>query len=290
MSDQPQEPHFFDAAIALSPQPDGSLAGATHPAWNNMVGPFGGITAATALNAVLRHPALLGEPVALTVNYAGPLNGPFTAVARPVRTNRSTQHWTVELRQSAKPDTAEGTDGADEVALTATVLTAVRRETWGSNDLPMPSLPAPSQVHRTPPRNTVEWLRRYDLRMVTGTIPSRWEGQAATDDPATSSLTQVWMRDDPPRPLDFCALTALADVFFPRIWLRRATFVPVGTVSMTVYFHVGAQALADTGTGYVLGQARGQGFAAGFFDQAAQLWNEAGTLLATTHQVVYYKH
>ena len=25
------------------------------------------------------------------------------------------------------------------------------------------------------------------------------------------------------------------------------------------------------------------------FDQTAQLWNEAGELLVTTHQVVYYK-
>ena len=25
------------------------------------------------------------------------------------------------------------------------------------------------------------------------------------------------------------------------------------------------------------------------FDQTAQLWSEAGTLLATTHQVVYFK-
>jgi hypothetical protein len=39
-----------------------------------------------------------------------------------------------------------------------------------------------------------------------------------------------------------CSLTALADVFYPRIFLRRTRRVPVGTVSMTVYFH------ADEGT------------------------------------------
>ncbi len=65
-----------------------------------MVGPFGGTTAATALRAILLHPALLGEPVALTVNYAAAMaEGPFSVTARPVRTNRSTQHWTVELSQ-----------------------------------------------------------------------------------------------------------------------------------------------------------------------------------------------
>ena len=44
-----------------------------------------------------------------------------------------------------------------------------------------------------------------------------------------------------------------------------------------------------TGDGYLLGQARGQEFRNGFFDHSAQLWNEAGTLLATSHQIVYYK-
>jgi hypothetical protein len=34
---------------------------------------------------------------------------------------------------------------------------------------------------------------------------------------------------------------------------------------------------------------RGSGFARGYFDHHGHLWNEAGTLLATTHQVVYYK-
>ena len=38
-----------------------------------MVGPFGGTTAAAALAAVLAHPARQGEPIALTVNFAGPV-------------------------------------------------------------------------------------------------------------------------------------------------------------------------------------------------------------------------
>jgi len=44
-----------------------------------------------------------------------------------------------------------------------------------------------------------------------------------------------------------------------------------------------------TGNGYLLGQARAQSFFNGFFDQSAELWNEAGHLLATTHQIVYFK-
>jgi acyl-CoA thioesterase len=122
------------------------------------------------------------------------------------------------------------------------------------------------------------------MRFLTGGIPREWNGQDVGE-----SLSRLWVRDEPPRPLDFPALTALADVFFPRLWLRRAKLTPLGTVSMTVYFHADGEQLRETGTGHLLLQARGQGFGGGYFDHAGQLWNEAGELLATTHQVVYYK-
>jgi acyl-CoA thioesterase len=128
------------------------------------------------------------------------------------------------------------------------------------------------------------WLARYDVHAIQGDIPQVWEGQATAD-----SLSRWWLRDDPPRPLDFAGLTAMADVFFPRVWLRRATRVPVGTVSMTVYFHADAHALQAVGGDFVLAQARAQEYRGGFFDQTAQLWARDGTMLATTHQLVYYK-
>jgi acyl-CoA thioesterase len=266
------DPHVFDSAIALQPQGEGGWQGQTSSAYANMIGPYGGITAAQVLNAVLQHPALLGEPVALTINYAAAVaDGTFLLRPRPTRTNRSTQHWIVEMLQ------------ADQVVATATLVTAVRRETWSGHEARMPEVPSPQDVPRTH-RRGVEWLQRYEMRYLEGSIPRSWEGQGAD-----SSLSRLWVRDEPPRPLDFQSLTAIADVFFPRLWLRRAKMTPVGTVSMTVYFHAGAGQLRDTGTGHLLIQARGQGFAGGFFDTAGQLWNEAGDLLATTHQVMYYK-
>ena len=193
-----------------------------------------------------------------------------------MRTNRSTQHWAVTLSQT-------GADGVESVMLTATAVTAVRRTTWSAVDTPMPIVAAPTEVPRAPFTDRVRWVGRYDMRPVAGAIPQHWDGTEA------DSLTQLWLRDDPPRPLDFLSLTALADAFFPRIWRRRALMTPIGTVSMTVYFHAGADELAATGESYLLGQARAQSFFNGFFDQSAELWNEAGHLLATTHQIVYYK-
>ena len=254
-----------------------SFSGATSPAHWNMVGPFGGYTAALALQAVIQHPALLGEPVAMTVNYAGATTeGEFTITATPTRTNRSTQHWVIELSQT-------NAAGQQEVAMTATAMTAVRRDVWHANDTAMPVVPKPLDTARTQREGSPAWIARYDMRFVSGAIPTQFDGAEA------SSLCQLWVRDEPPRPLSFTTLAALADVFYPRIWLRRAKRVAAGTVSMTTYFHASAAQLVQAGSGYLLAQAQSQTFQHGFFDQSAQLWSEAGLLLATSTQLVYYK-
>jgi hypothetical protein len=219
------------------------------------------------------HPDRLGEPISFTVNYCAPVaDGAFTVQARAARTNRSTQHWVVEVFQ----------DG--HTVLTATAVTAVRRETWGVNELSMPPVPSPVNVTVAEMKAPMEWVKRYEMRPVTGGMPEHWNGVDSG-----SSLSQLWVRDAEARALDFCSLTALADVFFPRIFVRRPVRVPIGTVSMTVYFHCNSEALRQTGTGYLLGRARAQIMYNGFLDQTAQLWNEAGTLLVTSHQILYYK-
>lgn len=270
--------HAFDAALALEPIAAGRYAGHTSADYWNMVGPFGGCTAATVLKAVLDHPELLGAPLSITVNYAGALTqGPFEVQLLPVRTNRSTQHWTAAIVQN-------DAQGQPVVATTATVITALRRETWSLSDLPMPAVPGPAETQAMRYDKAMAWLDHYEMRPVSGMIPQAWDGREHDH-----SVTQLWMRDQPPRALDFCSLLALSDIFYPRVWLRRATRVPAGTVSITTYFHAGEKELQATGNGYLLGQARGQEFRNGFFDQSAQLWNEAGTLLCTSHQIVYFK-
>jgi acyl-CoA thioesterase len=269
--------HPFDQALSLTAVAPGVYTGATADPYWNMVGPFGGVTAATALNAVLQHPALLGEPISLTVNYAGPVAaGPFQVSATPRRTNRSTQHWVIELTQA-------NAAGETEVMLTGTAVTAARRATWSHDDKSMPKVPRPQELPAGKPMSDMVWIKRYDMRFVEGTFPSEWDGRG------DASLSQLWMRDKPMRELDFCSLASMADIFFPRVYLRRALRVPAGTVSLTVYLHADGQQLTQSGTGFLLGQARAQAFRNGFFDQTAQLWNEAGLLLATTHQIVYFK-
>lgn len=264
---------IFDHGIALEPVGDGRMRGRTVPEWANMVGPFGGITAATLVHAIELQPDVLGLPVALTVNYLAPISdGAFDIQTRAVRTNRSNQHWIVELSQ----------DG--EVKTTATAVFGVRRDTWAATEPTMPVVSPPERVEAGLNPLGVVWLANYDLRFVEGAIP-----QLETAAPADSSETVMWVRDRPARPIDFASLTALCDIFFPRVYVRKGQLMPAGTISFTVYFHADEAELAEQGEQFVLGVARGQRFAAGHFDQSAQIWGRSGALLATTHQMVYFK-
>ena len=129
------QPHPLDAMLQLQPQPDGSFVAHTHAGYANMVGPYGGATAALLLHSVLQHPDCLGQPLSLTVNFAGAVqDGAMHLVPRAVRTNRSTQHWVVELRQT------NTTTGQEEITTTATVVTAVRRATFSADAVAAPGL------------------------------------------------------------------------------------------------------------------------------------------------------
>ena len=266
--------HDFDAAIALAPRGEHSFAGATHPAYANMVGPFGGTTCAVLLNAALKHPERLGDPIALTVNFAAPIaDGEFTIEARPLRTNRSTQHWGLLLTQR------------DGVCASASAVFAQRRDTWSAHEAAPPAdMPPPAELPRMPLEGRPPWVRCYDMRFAAGTMPDRWDGQ----EQATSE-SRLWVRDEPPRLLDFAALAALSDVFFPRIFIRRRRFTPIGTVSITTYFHADAAQLAQQADRHLLGRARALNFHNGYFDQIAEMWSDAGWLLASTQQMVYFK-
>jgi acyl-CoA thioesterase len=266
--------HSFDAAIALSPRSDGVFEGATHAGYANMIGPFGGITASTLLHAAWLHPQRLGEPLALTVNFAGPLvEGPFRITARALRTNRSTQHWHIELEQ------------AGELAASASAVFGLRRDTWSATEIAPPPHRAGEQVPVKGLAPRVVWPQRYEMQFVKGGWPDFTNPQ---DEPADSH-SELWIRDHPPRPLDALALAAICDAFYPRIFRRRQRFTPAGTVTLSTYFHADGAALAAQDSRAVLGRARAQHFGGGYFDQTAEVWGDDARLLAVSHQLVYFK-
>ena len=267
-------PHPFDNAIHLDTSDGNVRHGRTHPEWANMVGPFGGITAAVMLRAIETHPDRIGEPLALTVNFTAPIaDGDFDVSLRAARTNRTNQHWIAELNQ----------DGA--VTTIATAVFGVRRDTSASTEAHPPTAPPPEQL--TPgspgPGDFIAWARLYDMRFVEGAFP----GEHAP--PKRSSTSTLWIRDNAQRPVDYPALAALCDIFYPRVFLRRGGIVPSGTISLTTYFHADQQQLDALGGDYVLGTARANRLSGGYFDQSAQLWTRDRALLATSHQIVYFK-
>ncbi|MGV0743757.1 acyl-CoA thioesterase [Mycolicibacterium sp. XJ870] len=262
----------FDDGIDLKPIGDGWLRGRTVPEWANMVGPFGGITAATLVRAIESQPGAHGQPVALTVNYLAPIvDGDFDIQTRTVRTNRSNQHWIVELKQD------------EEVKTTATAVFGLRRDTWADTEIAPPQAPAPEGIERAGSPFGAAWFDNYDMRFVDGAIPD------ADGGPSGNSTTTLWARNSPARPMDFAALAAVSDIFYPRAFLRRGQYLPAGTVSLTVYFHACEDDLAAQGDDFILGTARAHQFSRGYFDQTAHLWSRTGALLATSHQFVYFK-
>ena len=81
------------------------------------------------------------------------------------------------------------------------------------------------------------------------------------------------------------SLAAMSDSFFPRIYIRRRRRVPIGTVTLTTYFHADSALLAQVGKRHVLGVAKALNYRNGYFDQTGELWSPEGQLLASTHQV-----
>lgn len=264
-------PHAFDEAVQLEALASGRFRGRITPAYDNMVGPFGGTIAAVMLNAVLSHPQRQGDPVALTVNFAAPIkNAAFEVTACVARTNRSNQHWTIQLEQ----------EGA--VAITATVLLATRRASWSATEAQPPQAPPADRLQAFSAQGMPEWVSSYDLRFVQGDLTL--DGVERAD-----SVSTLWVRDASPRLLDFLSLTAISDVFFPRVMTRRQVWVPAGTVTMSLYFHADAAALAQQGSAHLLATARASRYHDMYFDQTAQLWGADKSLLAVMHQMVYYR-
>ncbi len=262
--------HPFDRAIALNPEGPNLFFGRTSDDYWNAISPYGGVTAATVLQAVLRHPDRIGDPIAMTVNFAAAIQaGELMVRALPVRTGRSTQHWQIEIMQAQDK----------QPLVTATAVFAIRRNTWRDTEAAMPQVNGPQEFQRFMMARSLPFLERYDLRYVDS------GPYAATE----TSVTQCWIGDVPPRKLDFPAIAAFCDSFIPRLFVRKGAASPISTVSMSINFHIDTPSLSVRPGTFAFGQARANGFNNGFYDQEGKLWSEDGQLLATTHQMVWFK-
>lgn len=265
--------HPLDAATKLD-KPGEKFTGATSDAYWNFTGPFGGATAATLLNAAMLHPRRQNLPLAMTINYCAPVaKGAFDIHVMEKRTNRSTQHFSVEMTQ-----------GADTIA-TATLVFAARPEGFDHTSGEMPAVKPPEEIDPPKTKAPLAWIDRFDMRFASGFPVMRKDDSA----PLGSARTEVWMRDNPARRMDFLSLMNMSDAFFARPFHVLGRLIQVGTVSMTTYFHCDEADLAEVGEDYVLGVADASVFAKGYADQTAWLWSRQGRLLATSQQILYFR-
>lgn len=274
MSDVTTAAHPLDAAANLEAIGEGLFRGATSPAYWNMAGPFGGATAAIMLKAVLEHPQRRGRPIAQTVNFCAAIaEGGFEVSVRLVRDGRSTQHWQVEMLQG----------GA--VVTTSSAVTGAERDTWAHQTVGPPKVVAAEQ---TPVLDTTDrggWRARYEFRYALG---EPFNTAASAEAPG-SGLAHAWVRDEPPRPLDYVALAAISDTTVVKIAQVRGDVPPVATVSLSTYFMADAVALQRQDHRSILCVSDVRAFKHGFNDQSAELWSDDGQLLAVSHQVVWFK-
>lgn len=270
----PSQIHALDRATRLEALGEGRYAGATHPAYANMAGPFGGATAATLVNAVMLDPRRLADPIALTVNFCGAIaDGAYAIETRLERGGKTTQHWSLALTQ----------DGA--VCATASIVCGVRKPVWSHYPAIGPAAPPRDSLRDLTKGKRVEWTRRYSMHFAEGGL----DDFPRRDGAILSPRTLAYIQDEPPRPLDFLALAALSDAFFVRIMHVRGTMQPMATVTLTTYFHLDAAELAALGATPLLGEAGAAIFHNGFADQSCALWTPDGRLVANGVQMSWYK-
>ncbi len=259
--------------IAMTRTGEGTYSAETDPAYWNLIGPFGGWTAASLLLAVLDDPRRHGEPLSMSTNFAGAIeSGPFEIRTRNVRRNRSTDFWRAELVQQQH--------GRDAYCADASVVLAQRRATESFIDVSVPEVPGPEALT---PLNlgsfAPSFLERYEMRFAVGDLFAKSE----------TNRTVAWVRGKTPLTLDFPALAALCDSGFPLIFTRLRKRVPVSTVTLNTFFHATSSELAEVGSDFLLADGRMRIAYNGFYDSVTSMWSRAGRLLATTEQIVYYK-
>lgn len=169
--------------------------------------------------------------------------------------------------------------------MTASIILALRRESWRHQPAKPPQLPPPEALRRFPTEKAMSWVRQYEFRFAEGS-PTPTE---AIPDPPAGARSLLWLRDATPRPLDFGSLVAMSDAFFGRIFQVVGRIPPFGTVSMTTYFHAASDELAAHGTAPVACVADARVFHRSYGDQTAELYGLGGTLLATATQIAYFK-
>jgi Thioesterase-like superfamily len=251
----------------------------TESGYGTFLGAFGGWTcAAGVLAATDLVNTAVGEgrdPLALTINFMGPVRDGFVAVEPLILANtKSTTHVWLTLWHETQAH-----ERASSPAASMSLVFAKPRLTDRIGVQRMPEAAAPDSVPRARFANDkVSWPAQYDQRMVLG-LPWR---------PNAGMRSLTWTRNIDRAALSFARLAAMADASLPRIFFHYPAVSPISTVTMTVQFHCDAAELAAIGDDFVLIEAHAQSARHGHFDQHVRIFAKTGQLLATSTQLVWF--
>jgi acyl-CoA thioesterase len=238
------------------------------PRYGVFSGTFGGWTAAHAMLAAQRLTPPEQTPIALTIDFLKGI-GPGSVQSAP------------QIRSQTKSTSfIDVTTSQNDIACARTsVITNRRRQTDSISALSAPTALAPEAFAASPYSHPIAtWIEQYEMRFV--------EGTPLTRTPQMRSL--AWMRERPNRAWTWATLAALADANLPRIFFHYDSLTPIATVTMSVHFHMDAEALTALANDFVLVDASSAIAHAGLFDQTVRVWSRAGVLLLSSTQIAVF--
>lgn len=265
--------------MTASPLPptslDGLLAGATHDgeAWRHHLGPdwmqgrtaYGGISAALALDAVMRdHP---GDAPLRTaqISFVGPVGGETATTTRMLRQSKSSRFASADLSS----DAGYGTNAVFSfMPARASHIDHARIET--------PDIAEPDALQSVPEHNArPAFTQKFDMR------PARGPGFGHGLDKANIVTWVRWV--DEPLCDSHIALLALADALPPAALQLFHHFGPISSSTWIQHFLVDHPQSRD---GWWLLVSRTSQVQRGFSAQSMYIWNSDRELVSVGGQGV----
>lgn len=263
----------MESTTGMTPVEPGYYMARTHPAYWNMIGPFGGWGALLAIRGAMTDARADGAfPVSASVQFMGPMEqGDIIVRATALRLNRSTSFWHTTLHQPH--------DSSPVVA--GAVTLAKRRDGFARRNLVRPIYPAPEEMPEVPLRGSAPaFMAGFEVRADT---------RAWLENEGGRSESLGWYREREETRTTLGTLTALSDIAFPGIFLLTGAGTRISTIALNMQFHIGPDDLEAMGHEFILVQAGWRNAGQGYFDQYANLWDSEGRLLVTSDQMVWFR-
>jgi acyl-CoA thioesterase len=260
-----------DTAVQPDPtHPDEFTATIRRNFWI-VVGPNGGYVAAIFLRAMtarLGDEAATRTPRSFTVHYLDPpTEGEVRVRTRIERQGRALSTVTARMIQ------------ADRTVAIAVAAFSKPRPSLEFNDLRMPDVPPPGELHQRPfdPAVMPPMAGQIAVWHALGALPLSGE-----DEP----LTGGWFRLADPEPLTYPQLALLADAWMPAVFNRMTAIGGAPTIDLTIHFRdpIPTDPPPPPDDVY-LGVFRTNVGTEGFVEMDGEIWASDGRLLVQCRQL-----